>query len=814
MDNKNSVGVVVLLGLGACLIALVTGGYYLVGEFTSLEAERSLTSNLAFFLLINLNIIVVMILGFLVAKNVLKLVLDRRRNILGARLRSRLVAAFVGLSLIPTVLLFLVARGMMERGMQEWFSPQISAAVDGALDVAHYHYETEEARVYRQLRQMAGHISELHAQLTTAHLDDRVDRREKINEVLRLYLSKKREEYGLFEVAIVATDGRRIVRARSVEAGGSLVEEPDIHLAALDEAKDGVTVVRAEQSLNGEFLRGYAPIRSGVLDGIVAGAAQVEAAPGGGGADADSLAQAQATMDFVLVGTRWVLPELSTALGKVVNAFEDHREFKTYRRPLASSYFLTLVVVTLLIVFAAIWVGFYLARDLSVPIGLLAEGTEQVANGNLEHRIPEVGDDELSVLVRSFNTMTHDLNETTTELDSRRRYMETILAGVGVGVLAIDTDGVVTTINTGARTIVGIPREETVLGRNFEDVLPEPLSDSIGDAMSEIHSPHSTVHSKDVCLDLQYGSKHVQLTLTDLRDEEDKALGVVVLIDDLTELVSAQRMAAWQEVARRIAHEIKNPLTPIQLCAERIQRKFVTSIEGADKYLLTGRDQDVLREATDIIVSQVSNLRTLVNEFSEFARMPKSELKPDDINEVIKATMALYSETHTDISFEAELDESIPSFSMDRDQLGRALINLIDNAISSVRQYRESLPPVRDTGTSATQKAIRSVANFFSSPSLQKQEGVVQVATAYDPALRLVTLRVSDNGLGIPDPDKAKLFEPYFSTKRGGTGLGLAIVNTIVRDHNGFIRVRDVSPQGASFIIELPLIIESVRKRA
>jgi two-component system nitrogen regulation sensor histidine kinase NtrY len=693
---------------------------------------------------------------------------------------------------------------MLERGMQEWFSPQISSAVDGALDVAHYHYETEEARVYRQLRQMAGHVSELNAQLNTALLDDRVDSREKINEILTLYLSKKREEYGLFEVAIVSTDGRRFVQARSVEARGSLVEEPDIHLAALGEALLGATVVRAEQSLNGEFLRGYAPVRSGVLDGLVAGATQAAV-------DGEDLAEP--AVEFVIVGTRWVLPELSTALGKVVNAYEDYREFKTYRRPLASSYFLTLIVVTLLIVFAAVWVGFYLARDLSIPIGLLAEGTQQVAHGNLEHRIPEVGDDELSVLVRSFNTMTHDLNQTTTELDERRRYMETILAGVGVGVLAIDTNGAVTTINAGARTIIGIPSEETVHGRHFEEVLPDSLSESISDAMSEFRSSDELLNSSDVCLDLQHGSKHVQLTLTDLRDEEDRELGVVVLIDDLTELVSAQRMAAWQEVARRIAHEIKNPLTPIQLCAERIQRKFVSSVKEGDDYLLTKNDQAVLREATDIIVGQVSNLRTLVNEFSEFARMPKSELRPDSINDVITGTIAIYSETHTDISFETDLDSSIPAFSMDRDQLGRVLINLIDNAISSVRQYRETLP-TGDTGSSATQKAIRSVASFFSTPSLQKQEGVVQIATAFDPDLRLVTLRVSDNGMGISDADKAKLFEPYFTTKRGGTGLGLAIVNTIVRDHNGFIRVRDVSPQGASFIIELPVIVETLRKRA
>ena len=267
-------------------------------------------------------------------------------------------------------------------------------------------------------------------------------------------------------------------------------------------------------------------------------------------------------------------PQLSTALGSVVNAYDDFKELKTYRRPLVSSYFLTLVVITLLIVFAAIWVGFYLARELSIPIGLLAEGTQQVAHGNLKYRIPEIGDDELSVLVRSFNKMTKDLDETTGELESRRRYMETILARVGVGVLTVDTASRLTTCNIAAFDILGIEEGQSVLGRPFRRFLPEGLSNALVEILDKLYCGTEKLLSASISLDLPQGSKHIQLTVTELVDERQHGIGAVVLLDDLTALVSAQRMAAWQEVARRIAHEIKNPLTPIQLCAERLRRRF------------------------------------------------------------------------------------------------------------------------------------------------------------------------------------------------------------------------------------------------
>jgi two-component system nitrogen regulation sensor histidine kinase NtrY len=246
-----------------------------------------------------------------------------------------------------------------------------------------------------------------------------------------------------------------------------------------------------------------------------------------------------------------------------------------------------------------------------------------------------------------------------------------------------------------------------------------------------------------------------------LRDERGEYLGMVAVFDDLTHLIKMQRLSAWREVARRIAHEIKNPLTPIQLSAQRIYKKYRSKI---------GRDAGVFEECTNTIIHQVTELKNLVNEFSNFARMPAVTPTPNDLNEIINSSLILFKEAHRDIRFQFFPDPALPIFKVDRDQMKRVFINILDNAVAAV-----------------------------------DGDGVIEIEVKYDPSLKMVTLEVRDNGCGIPDEDKTKLFEPYFSTKKAGTGLGLAIVSAIISDHNGYIRVRDNHPTGTKFIIDLPL---------
>lgn len=750
---------------GAIIIAIVV---YLFGEFPALDDDRSVGGNLGLFLLINVNIIVVMVLVFLAGKNIILLALDRRRNILGSRLRGRLAAAFLGLSLVPTILLFLVAKGILETVLQQWFSPQVATTVESAMGVAKSHYDVMNEIVRRNTIFISRKVAEISPRLENGTADESPIGTETLEAVQALLL-EKRAEYGLSAIALIDRAGKEVVT--------SLHPSPEHRMhgsffaqQGLDAARKGEVYVSPEDFPEGQFLRGYAPVSKALPL-----ADRHEDVP-------SSLSK---TRYFIVTDLR-VLPELSRQLSTAVSSFDDYRELRTYRRPLASSYLLTLVVVTLLIVFSAVWVGFHLARGLSVPIGLLAQATAEVAHGNLDLQIPEVGDDELSVLVRSFNTMTSDLKRTTGELVQRRRYMETVFASLEVGVISMDTLFRITTMNKAAATILQVDDRAGAVGRPIGEVLPADLSSKIAELGEELFRGSDRLRESSVMITSSSQSKHLQLTLSKLTDDQEGSLGAVLLLDDISELVSAQRMHAWREVARRIAHEIKNPLTPIQLNAERLQRKFrnreseLRSIAHAEALLPSlPEDYRLVAESTENIVKQVDNLRTLVNEFSRFARMPKSTPKPASINKVIEETVQVFRGAHPEIEFALELESQLPPVAIDVEQMSRVFVNLLDNGIASATD---------------AQKAGKT-----------EKERIV-LASRYQEDVGVVTVSISDNGTGIRPEDLSRLFEPYFSTKKGGTGLGLAIVSVIISDHNGFIRAKNREPRGACFTIELPAI--------
>ena len=751
-----------VLILSISLLALFSVvAWFLQHQFPTIEAEQSLTSNIGFFLLINLNIVVVLILAFLVVKNIIKLSLDRRRKILGAKLRTRLVVAFVGLSLIPTVLLFSVAKGIVERVLQGWFSPQVEASVDGALRVASLYYDESERELKHLSAHLGGRLTKLGPYLFTQSPKD------DFLQATGHYLEEKRKEYGLFELALYSPTGERLLRARSTERS---VTQPAINFALLKSARSGIKV-NAEQSLTAEFLRAYLyialPERNLLPEDssdIILGEESAE----------QSLANNHGR-EVVLVATEWVGPEVSSSLASVISAHDDYSELRTYRRPLASSYFLTLMIVTLLIIFAAVWVGFYLARGISVPIGLLAEGTQQIAHGNLGHRIPEVGDDELSVLVRSFNTMTADLEETTGELVERRRYMETLLAQVGVGVISLDLDGKISTCNESALCLLGGSENcQGLVGQMFEEVAPASIVRSVEEMRSQLvmdkTAPNASV-SSNIALEDGEGAAHVHLSLTTLIDAKAQALGFVLLLDNISDLVSAQRMAAWREVARRIAHEIKNPLTPIQLSAQRIQRRL-SSGESSEQ-----NDRQLVLDATSTIIGQVEILRNLVNEFSKFARMPKTNLKTCDLQSELRKVVGFFGEAHPDIEFVCDIESAIQPFPFDADQMNRVFTNLLDNSIAAIAAYNSENDHTK---------------------------GRITLTAKLNEDISVVEIAVVDNGIGVPRENKPRLFEPYFSTKQSGTGLGLAIVSTIIADHHGYIRVSENEPRGTKVSMELP----------
>ena len=677
-------------------------------------------NNIIIFSLININIILILLLIFLVIRNLVKLIFERKRKVLGAKLRTKLVVAFVSLSLVPTIILFFVAVGFITNSVEHWFSAQVEQSLQGSLEVAQTYYRDFANDTVSAAQQISKFLSKQGLFKGPIEMA-----------LLKEQLEARRQEYYLSTLSI------------SLKGGGNIigVEDPTLKDVSLRLPNDlleagfsGKEVSRILSVGEGEMITGIAPIFNPSEGGEVVG---------------------------IVAASHFIPKSLTVKMHEISQAFVEYKQLKILKRPIKFSYMMALLMVTLLIVFSATWFGFRLAKDITVPIKDLAEATDRIASGDLNFRIQMKAGDEIGMLVQSFNQMTGDLQVSRSELEQRKKYMEIVLKNVAAGVISIDEKRNVSTINTSAEQMLGV-RGEAVLEKNFSEVLPKEYVEQIERLLGELKSSGKDSIERQVTVNLGGKSLSLLINLTTLRDEEGKPLGVVAVFDDFTQLIKAQRMAAWREVARRIAHEIKNPLTPIQLSAERLRKRYLEKLQP---------DGMVFDECTRTIVKQVEELKGLVNEFSNFARMPASQPAPNRLNEIIQEALILFQGVQKPVRFEFIPDE-LPVLHIDRDQMKRVMINLIKNSLTAI-----------------------------------ENEGRIKIQTSYDPRLEMVRIEVSDDGCGIPDEDKGKLFEPYFSTKKSGTGLGLTIVNAIISDHNGYIRVRDNKPKGTTFLIELPVRI-------
>lgn len=440
---------------------------------------------------------------------------------------------------------------------------------------------------------------------------------------------------------------------------------------------------------------------------------------------------------------------------------------------------LTLGVLTFLLIFISSWLAFYIARGLTIPIKALAEGAGEIARGNLSHRVNVIAEDELDILVAAFNDMSSKLEANSTELRNRRRYIETILESLPTGVISFDADDRVGTINRAALNILRLD-DKDLIGAELSKLVSKENRPALERLLKRArrigHASEQTVlevESADGTRTTEKGL-NVALTATELPSEG----GAVLVIEDLSELIAAQRASAWQEVARRMAHEIKNPLTPIQLSAERIAKRFSGSghaKNGSGKRIDDkGPIGEVVEESTSTILREVNSLKAMVDEFSRFARLPDAKLTGGNLNETVEQAVASFEGRFADITIETELGANIPDTMIDIEQLKRVFVNLIENA-----------------------------AEAFAPEDSDKH---VTVRTRHDVARDLLVAEVADNGKGIAPIDLQKLFQPYFSTKGRGTGLGLAIVRRIVSEHHGRIHAVANQPRGAKFIIELPAV--------
>ena len=698
---------IVILVTALMVAALI----YFEVQLPDLSPESSTGSNILFFLLINVNIILLGLLVFLVVRNLIKLIVERRRRILGSRLQVRLVLAFVSLSLVPSVLLFTIAGGLLTRSFDRWFDSKVDSALQGSLEIGQTYYQNSANNAIFYARQLSQRITG----------EGLVDPGQ--SAALKDFVQAKQREYNLGTVEIFSPDGRPYMAAinQRVPTGG--VIQPDEEF--LNRALRGLEVTRTEVFGDGDVIRGGVPLYDG-----------------------DKRIRGVVVVDY------YVPKSISKRAVQISQSYEQYKYLTFLKTPVKNSYLLTMLLITLVIIFAATWCGIYLSRGITVPIQKLAAGTHEVAQGNWDYKIEGGRDDEIGVLMRSFNQMTGDLKQIKLELERRGTVVETLLANIAAGVVSVDPGGKITTWNKAAEQFLGVAAERAV-GSSYQDVFRDEALREIRGILDSVMERESV--ERELKLSLPDRLRTLMVNATTLRDDDGSILGVMLFLEDITEIQKVQRMEAWREVARRIAHEIKNPLTPIQLSAERLRKRYAKMLQG---------DGAILDKCTTTIIQQVDELKNLVNEFSQFARLPSAQLASGDLNEIVREALFLFKEGHDGVQFHFH-GGIIPPLELDREQIKRVLINLLDNAVAAVGGH-----------------------------------GEVKLATAHDPTRGVVTLEITDDGCGLAPEIRTKIFEPYFSTKENGTGLGLTIVSQIIEDHRGYIRAWPNEPKGTRFAIE------------
>jgi two-component system nitrogen regulation sensor histidine kinase NtrY len=712
--------IMVVVGILAITFTLIASHFFN-------KNDLPLSTNIFVYGLTSINVILIILLFFLIIRNVVKLFYEHRHGIIGSKLRTKLVATFVGLSLVPTILLFLFAINFLSYSIEFWFNIKIGDALNRSLEVAQVYYQQMEEQAKFNARQIS-------ADITKNHLYER----ERID-YLKSFIGQRQKNY---KVGMVETYFD-FQKERMVFAD---VEHPDLVPVTLDpkmiediySGKEESTI----QATNiGDAVVGIVPVFSNTVPPEVIGRISVS----------------------------YIIPKgFVDKLRSIANASEQYGKIKLLKNPIKLNYIITLSIVTLVIIFLATWFGLTLAKGITDPIQDLVLATNRITQGDLDSRIDIEADDEIGLLVKSFNQMTKDLKksknsveEANINLEQRRKYMETVLRNVSAGVISVDKAGMITTINRAAEKMFDI-KSEKVLFQNYRDLMiPEHLS-LVDEFLQEMKESNESLLEKQLEVMLKDKALTVLLTITTIQDEEGNDSGIVVVFEDLTQIQKAERAAAWREVARRMAHEIKNPLTPVQLSAQRLQRKY------GDKL---GEEGSVFKECTQTIIDQVEVLKNLVNEFSRYARMPVTSLTLNDLNAVVAEAVLLFQDAHKDIVFEFKPSEGLPKFDLDAEQINRVMINLLDNAVAAIN----------------------------------KKNGRIEITVSYDEQHRKATVAVADDGAGVPSSNKRKVFEPYFSTKKFGTGLGLAIVNSIISDHHGQVSVADNNPTGTIVSFQLPV---------
>ena len=703
-------GRVATLVLAVSALALAMGTFVLLSGGASLSVQPN-----SLFGVVLANLVVLLLLGVVLAGRLTRVWVERRRGSAGSRLHVRLVMLFSVVAVTPTIVVAVFATAFFNLGIQGWFNDRVRTALNEGLEASRGYLEEHRNTIRTDALSMAINLSQA---------DRLLDRLGFAQEVQTEILLRGLTEAVVFD----ATTG-------VVEAGYSFVPGKDVELPpfeATELARGGeVAVLGSPES---EQVRALVQLGTG-------------------------------SNRMLLIG-RSVDPSILEHMARTEAAVAEYQRLDENRSGLQITFVLIFALLALLVLSAAVLIGLVLANQIARPVGRLIQAAERVRAGDLAVRVPEVqSDDEVAGLSRAFNRMTGQLGAQRTELmdayaqiDERRRFTETVLAGVSAGVIGLDAGGNVELPNRAASELVGMDLMAAI-GLKLGQVVPE---------FAPLLAQGALAPDKPCTAEVQIGPPSRRRTLllrisTDLRGGQPT--GYVVTFDDITELQSAQRKAAWSDVARRIAHEIKNPLTPIQLSAERLKRRFTKEITS---------DPETFAQCADTIVRHVGDIGRMVDEFSAFARMPQPVLRPEDVGRVAREALVLQRSARPEIEWTTAIPDRGPWALCDRRLLGQALTNLLQNAADAVHMRP------REPGEPAGRIRVRA-----------------------DSAGGVVTLSVQDDGVGLP-PDRERLAEPYVTHKPKGTGLGLAIVKKIMEDHGGSLGLDD-NPDGPGAVVTLTM---------
>jgi len=686
-------------------------------------------SQLMVFVAINVNIVLLAIVFYLIARNLLKLSYERRRHVLGVNLKTKLITSFIILSL-PAMGFHLFASYFIATNLESWLKGQQESVIQSAQNVSDAYHQNLRKTMELQHLIWANYLIESKGEFSAIKPLKNIEA----------------------DISIYSEDQELLHQWMQNEISQTYWTAPSLN--EWYQIKSNKQIWFTKELEDRIIYRHITPV---------------------------SYENKQLFLEIFYPAS----PYSSSAISEIISQGHNTR-FLTESEDLVRGYYLIIfLLMTLFIIFVATWLAFYLARGFVQPIEDLALATQRVSEGELGFQVKLQGplDKDFALLMKSFNSMSRDLlehqialNKTTSNLqeshrtlESQIRFVELVLENITTGVMSLDVEGHIEILNHSAKQMLQLkPGGDT--GRHYRDVLEEESLQQFEEMVEQIKSDKERSISRNLIVHKKDGPVEVSATLLVLQNSEGKSAGMVCVYNNITEIQRLQRARAWREVARRIAHEIKNPLTPIQLSAERINRKYAGEVS----------DDVALHQSTQTIINEVQHLKRMVSEFSNFAKIPESNPQISDLNQIIMNTLHLFHENlPARISLTTDLSESLPQLPLDSEQIRRVIINLVDNSISSIEKK----------GT---------LSRIFN-------QGKIIIRTRHVPDLNIICMDVEDNGTGIAPEISDQLFEPYTTTKEHGTGLGLTIVSQTISDHNGFTRFRNLETGGVCFTIELPV---------